>query len=199
MNVRFAFVRAVALCLLACLITTPAPAELIDDPYVLTFADGAGAVAHQLPANTGVAEVFDLSYGSWNIAFVDGDLEIALTINPQTPTPQLLPSVSAGDLDWTPVPGTITGLTRDPISPSALFEVTVISLDGGISASSSSGISFVNQGNEPSVVTWRFLIEVDHVPEPSSFLMAMIGMLGCGLFGWRMRSEPKRAGSNSST
>jgi len=47
----------------------PTAAELINDPYVLDFADGAGSVAVNLPANTGVPVVFDLSYGSWSISF----------------------------------------------------------------------------------------------------------------------------------
>jgi hypothetical protein len=63
---------------------SPAAADLINDPYVLNFADGASAVAFNVPENTGVPAVFDLSYGSWSFSFIGQDLEVVLTIDPMT-------------------------------------------------------------------------------------------------------------------
>lgn len=156
-------------------VAAPASAELINDPYVLNFADGAGAVAVNVPANTGVPVVFDLSYGSWSIAFVDQDLEVDLTIDPMTGTGQLQPAVGVGDLDWTPIPGVITGFVRDPQSESVLFDQTVIGVPDSVSASSTSSFAFVNAGEEPTTATWRWAIEVEHVPEPSAFVLGLIG------------------------
>lgn len=153
-----------------------AVADLVNDPYVLNFADGAGSVVFNLPANTDVPEVFDLAYGSWSIGFVDQQLEVTLTINPMTSTGQLQPGVGAGDLDWTPIPGTITGSIRDPESEPSLFDVTVISFEGGISATSSSSLAFLNAGETPSMVMWRWAIEVEHVPEPTSCTLALAAL-----------------------
>lgn len=153
--------------------TSPAAAELINDPYVLNFADGAGSVVFNLPANTGVPEIVDLSYGSWSIAFVDQHLEVTLSIAPMTGTGQLQPIVGASELDWTPIPGVITGFVRDPQSEPQLFDVTVIGVAGSVSASSSSSIAFVNFGDTPSIVKWRWAIEVEHVPEPCTCALCL--------------------------
>jgi hypothetical protein len=146
-------------------VVSPISAELVNDPYVLTWADGAGAVAYQVAANTGVPEVYVLAYGSWSISFVGNDLHISLTVNPMTGTPQLQPLFAAGDLDWTPLPGTITGLVRDPTSPSAFFDLTTISLDGGVGGSSTTSLALANAGSEPSILEWIFTIQVEH-PAP---------------------------------
>ncbi len=166
---------------------SPAAAELINDPYVLNFADGAGSVAVDLPANTDVPVVFDLSYGSWRIAFVDQELEVVLTIDPMTATGQLQPAVGAGGLDWTPLPGVITGFVRDPESFPFLFDLTVIGLPGSVSASSTSTASLANIGDVPSTVTWRWAIEADHVPEPGTLVTALVGVLGLAIYRLRQR------------
>ena len=173
------------------LITTasPATAELINDPYVLNFADGAepGSVALDVPANTGIPVIFDLSYGSWSISFVGQNLEVALTIDPMTGTGQLQPSVGAAGLDWTPIPGIITGFVRDPQTPSALFDLTAIGLPGSVSASSTSSIAFANFSENPSTVLWRWAIEAEHVPEPSALVTGLVSTLGLASFGRRRR------------
>ncbi len=167
----------------------PVVAELINDPYVLNFADGAGAVAYNLPENTAAAAIFDLSYGSWSIAFVDQNLEVVLTIKPMTGTGQLQPTVGASGLDWTPIPGIITGFVRDPQSAPHLFDITVIGIPDSVSASSTSSLAIVNVGETPTTVTWRWAIEVAHVPEPGTLFSGIVGVLG-GTICRRRRYQP---------
>ncbi len=163
------------------LAASPAAAELVNDPYVLNFGDGAGAVAFNLAANTGTPVVFDLPYGSWSIAFVGQALEVDLSINPLTGTDQLQPSFALSGLDWTPQPGVITGFLRDPSSSPNFFDVTVIGIPDSLAASSSTSLAIVNASADPTTVSWRWTIEVDHVPEPRTLSAGLVGILTLSL------------------
>ena len=163
------------------LAASPAAAELVNDPYVLNFGDGAGAVAFNLAANTGTPVVFNLPYGTWNIAFVGKSLEVDLSIDPLTGTDQLQPSFAVSGLDWTPQPGVITGFARDPSSSPNFFDLTVIGIPDSVAASSSTSLAIVNASADPTTLSWRWTIEVDHVPEPRTLSAGLVGILTLSL------------------
>jgi hypothetical protein len=105
------------------------------------------------------------------------------------------PSAATPDVDWT----TIDTLTYDGVSPDATPHLRHRYTFPAVAAT---GVRLVN--DPPGGFDYGTVIRIDEleiyapVPEPSSFALGALGLLGLAGYGWRRKSSPILASSPKS-